>query len=79
MKPTVGRIVHFYDHTRPRDASGTPGPFAAIVTAVEGDAVALTIFPVGYPPASVEGVRNVYDDSAVAAGIWWTLPPRDLL
>lgn len=88
MSPTIGRVVHFFDHTRPRDASGKPGPFAAIVTAApEPDDhalhVSLTVFPVGYPPFSVSRVPFV--DHAKMTGqpvmrpteAYWARPPRD--
>lgn len=74
MKPTVGRIVHFYDHSRPRDASGKPGPFAAIVTGTNDPFVSLTIFPNGYPPASIS---NVPHDDDAKEGFYWVWPPRD--
>lgn len=76
MSPTIGRIVHFFDHTRPRDASGKPGPFAAIITDVHGPAiVTLTVFPVGYPPVSVSSVEMHGGDDDLR--IYWTWPPRD--
>lgn len=74
MKPTVGRIVHFFDHTRPRDASGKPGPFAAIVTGTNDPFVSLTVFPVGYPPFSVSNVSII---DASDTGVFWNWPPRE--
>lgn len=79
MSPTIGRIVHFFDHTRPRDASGKPGPFAAIITAApalddHARHVSLTVFPVGFPPFSVASVHVI---DAADDGLYWTWPPRD--
>ena len=77
MKATIGRIVHFYDYTRPRDASGKAGPFAAIVTADgDDDRVSLTVFPAGYPPISVFNVAH--EDVPHHDGQFWTWPPREV-
>lgn len=75
MKPTIGRIVHFYDHSRPRDASGRPGPFAAIITAVKPlEFIDVTVFPPGYPPVSVPNVKIRADDETLLTYCEW--PPR---
>lgn len=69
MKPTVGRIVHFY----PRGLLGGAGPCAAIVTAVhKDDTVDLTVFRSGgMPEMPIERVGTNADDRS------WAWPPRE--
>jgi hypothetical protein len=92
MKPTVGRIVHYYGNNlkwhRGRKTKFT-GPFAAIVVDVNQDDGYFVSLNVQYPSATVdreqlqsEIVENVHGDQMVALvpGVpegFWTWPPRD--
>lgn len=67
MLPAIGRIVLY----RFRDGGDAP----AIVTAVMGDTVALTVFPVGHMAIPVSGV--MHDEAPVPAADTWRWPPRD--
>lgn len=73
MKPTVGRIVHYYG----KDAYGDngEGPYAALVTKVHSDTcVNLMVFMAGMTPASsVQGG----DDQQSGMSQRWEWPPRD--
>lgn len=89
MKPTIGRIVHFYspvpigDWASAADAV-TYGPFAAIVTGVCDDPknVDLAVFgsnfvqffPVVPFVADVVAARR--QQAAPSMGVCWTWPPR---
>lgn len=73
MRPTVGRIVHFYDE-------GSVGPFAAIVTQTGGKSdthVALEVFwPPAlklHRPASVDNVP--FHEPSFGSG-YWVWPSR---
>jgi len=67
MKPTVGRIVHYYSPI-------AGGPHAAIVVAVHPSGrVDLTVFESKLPPASVERVPQ---NHAGEDGWGWCWPPR---
>jgi hypothetical protein len=81
MKPTVGRIVHFYDHTLPPGGHNGvgPGPYAAIVTQtfVDSGYINLMVMPPEMPPFSRGSVlesptpyRGTYDR-------YWVWPPRE--
>ena len=77
MKPTVGRIVHFYNEALPPNANNGigVGPYAAIVTQVfsSGPYVNLKVLPYG----------NAWDEGSVSektegiVGRYWIWPPRD--
>ncbi len=78
MKPSVGRIVHYWP---PREIWSGDVPLAAIVTAVGGKsaksvgafdpttAVALTAFPPGGIPMPRRGVAKRTDDGPLE-GVW---------
>lgn len=71
MKPTIGRIVHFHDNQHA--APYGPGPFAAIVMAVDGTTVTLwVLFPA---PGSPREITNVPFERA--SGVYWAWPPRE--
>lgn len=76
-KPTVGRIVHYYDYKL--SPTGGSGPFPAIVTHVHDDGrhVSLAVFsPVA---TSVHCAHNVADDNTpIKVGDpYWCWPPRE--
>jgi hypothetical protein len=71
VKPTLGRIVHFY-------AGGNSAPRAAIVTAVHGDdVVSLSVFdPMATfvePHARVAGTSTPIK----VTDPYWSWPPRE--
>lgn len=68
MKPTIGRIVIFYDLGR------YDGPVPAIVTQVhgDGDVIDLTAFPANLAPVPHSSVK--FADGTV--GRQWSWPPR---
>lgn len=68
--PLVGSMVHYY-HTH---AMGGPGPFAAIVTAVEGTEVTLHVIEPEQVPYVRGGVpmSSLDDDNSPAR--FWTWP-----
>lgn len=66
MLPTLGRIVIY------RFRDGTVAP--AMVTAIAGDLVALTVFPAAHVPFPVVDV--VHDESPAAPAGTWSWPPR---
>lgn len=74
MKPTVGRIVHFYTKDVGFWGNGVgEGPYAAIVTRVWSDnCVNLTVFPDCGNPYTLSSVTNKVDDWN-----WWAWPPRE--
>jgi hypothetical protein len=85
MKPSVGRIVHYYRRL-PSDANNearTKGPYAAIITKVhEDDTCELNVFfvdgEVAYPPYNYY-MKIPQRESGIAANRddhWWTFPPR---
>ena len=58
MKPSVGRILHFYTKDTAKQFNGVgEGPYAAIVSQVHGDHCAsLTVFPPFAAPFSAGSV-----------------------
>ncbi len=74
VKPTVGRIVHFYEAP---DHPGERGPYAAIVTGVEEDSglVSLHVFKPGTDVLRFH-VTTPADDEYAALGECWVWPPR---
>lgn len=77
MKPTVGRIVHFFNTALPTDANNHvgPGPYAAIVTQVfDGPFVNLKVL-VPFGDDLHEG--SVPEKSELHDARYWTWPPRD--
>lgn len=76
MKPTIGRIVHFYDFTLAADANNSvgPGPYAAIVTQVfAGPYVNLKVF-VPFGDDRHEG-SVAEKTGGTPASRYWTWPP----
>ena len=75
LKPTVGRIVHYYH----QQGDTMRGPLAAIVTSADGDVVGLRVFD---SPAFRRMSLEVRHAEAVPfsptpkAGCW-TWPPRE--
>jgi hypothetical protein len=66
MKPTIGRIVHYYSETDQE-------PFAALVTAVlSGHLVTLTVFPPNTDMFTIDGASF----SEAPTPRHWTWPPR---
>ena len=74
MKPTVGRIVHFYAPSGCVGPESLSGPYAALVTGVNDDAsINLTTFgPTGsiYPQLRIE-----HADTPTPG--CWNWPPRE--
>lgn len=69
MKPTVGRIVHYYD-SKSRNA-----PLAAIITAVHDDrCVNLTVFGNQFTHFGLMHLTSVVQSEAPTDGAW-TWPP----
>jgi hypothetical protein len=80
MKPTVGRIVHFYtDREIPFSNGVGKGPYAAIITQVFGDDEAaycnLMVFAPLSVPFAETSVRNAEFETAPSR--YWVWPPRD--
>lgn len=65
MKPTIGRIVHWYGY-------GGTGPYAAIITDVHEDTVSLTVFYPNMVPSN-----EVAPYSEEPKWFHWSRPPRD--
>lgn len=76
MKPTVGRIVHYYveDVTRQTCAMGD-GPYAAIITRVHSDAIVdlMVLSPADMRHAGQVAKLEEASDEALT---YWTWPPR---
>lgn len=80
MKPTVGRIVHYYDTERYRSFDTEyHGPYAAIVTRVHADPrlVDLMIMLGDYPPIGIKSVWMVDPDGKPDIPSYWEWPPRE--
>lgn len=80
MKPTVGRIVHFYT-SQPQHQSGGKGigPYAAIITSVHSDScVDVAVFKAGLGGGTVS-VTSVTDGLPTKdmQGNAWAWPPRE--
>jgi len=74
MKPTVGRIVHFYNEAYGEDEHNWAGcgPYAAIVAQVHSDSCAsLVVFP-AFSPMFQEGSVS---EGAPGSGRYWCWPP----
>lgn len=72
MKPTIGRIVHYY----PKNirVNQTPKPVAAIITNIQQDGnVGLTLFK----PGEVDHRLNVQYSEDPAVLPRWCWPPRE--
>jgi hypothetical protein len=73
MKPTVGRIVHFYNRNG-------EGPSAAIVTSIDPNtgAPGLFVFPTAISAPSMELEVPFIEDAEVEAraGRGWQWPPQ---
>lgn len=70
MKPTIGRVVHYY----PTDHQDGQEPFAAIVSATTGNAPGETTLRV-LPPAGDLFVAMARHSDEPTPGCW-TWPPR---
>lgn len=75
MKPTVGRIVHFY--TDLVDNQNKPGPYAATIAAVHSDTcVTLSVLmPWRHDVFVASSAQR--KDVAGGQGSYWEWPPRD--
>jgi hypothetical protein len=79
MKPTVGSMVHFYDHTGNGRLGGAhPGPHPAVVTRTYGDdreerrgMVDLFVMVVAMPPFHVLSVKPDLMPP-INEGFYWT-------
>lgn len=65
MTPTVGRIVHYYPNS-------LTGPWAAVVTAVEGELLSLYVFPAVGQAYPVFGVAK-----DKRSGPYWEWPRKE--
>ena len=77
MKPSVGRIVHYFTEDPREHVNGVgAGPYAAIVTQVfpESDFVNLTVLAPFQPQQCVGSVRE--KSLAGVATSWWEWPAR---
>lgn len=77
MKPTVGRIVHFYTSNKSRQSNGQgEGPYAALVTQTfsGSDFVNLKVLP---PMAAPYDVGSVAPGPDETADRYWLWPPRE--
>lgn len=75
MKPTIGRIVHYYPDESPNSLKECgPGPHAAIITKVNSDTnINITVLADGVEPFSK---RNIETGNAPGESCWkW--PPRE--
>ncbi len=68
MKPTVGRIVHYYEDGQ--------GPFAATVTAVH-DNTYCTLAILKPRQTSVYAANCAMQNVALSGADYWEWPPRD--
>jgi hypothetical protein len=76
MKATVGRVVHFYDHSLNINGQGA-GPYAAMVTQLfpGSDYINLTVFA---PFEVIQAGSVAHEDSPHGAqGRYWAWPPRE--
>lgn len=76
MKPTVGRIVHYYVEDPHKQTSGMgQGPYAAIVTRVHSDVIVDLMV---LQPADVRHAGNVIklEEAAEDSASYWMWPPR---
>jgi hypothetical protein len=83
MKPTVGRIVHFYSDTLLRTGPHNgfngqgAGPYAAIVTqAFDGGYINLKV-TLPFAAAIDEGSVSEKGSPMATAGRYWEWPPRE--
>lgn len=86
MKPTVGRIVHFYPAPNDQEARSNGAPFVpAIIVQSWGDTedslINLRVFADnGDAPlwrASVGPKKNAFSTDGTQWNGYWTWPPRD--
>lgn len=69
MKPTVGRIVHFYEQGQ--------GPFAAIITVVHSETCCtLSVFKPQQTQVYV-GSSVQHESVADKSWVYWAWPPRE--
>lgn len=77
MKPTIGRIVHFFDEDLKDYGPNHAGPYAAIVTFVHNETtIDLTVFPSHvFTSRSQTSVERDAGDRG--ARMWWQWPIRE--
>jgi len=80
MKPTVGRIVHYYTTSEGLHYNGVgEGPYAALITQVFGEAddsyANLRVFPPFAESFDSGSVRHKDFDGDT--GRYWVWPPRE--
>lgn len=76
MKPTIGRIVHYYDELLKEFAPRGVGPYAAVVTFVRSDTVVdVEVFPARMFGEEVTGLELMGGDRGQTR--WWQWPPRE--
>jgi hypothetical protein len=76
MKPTVGRIVHYFIEDANRQTPGMgQGPYAAIITRVHSDVVVDLMV---LQPADVRHAGSVIklEEASEDSVNYWTWPPR---
>ncbi len=79
MKPTVGRIVHFYTGDTSKHFNGQgEGPYPAIITQVFDGALYsnLKVLP-PFEGAYDEGSVSHLDDCSDGTTRYWVWPPRE--
>jgi len=79
MKPTVGRIVHYYEENGKSHNGVGDGPYAAIITQVFGDSEGafcnLKVLPPFVEAFDSGSVRN--KDHRETDNRYWVWPSRD--
>lgn len=75
QKPSVGRVVHYYD--RMSDNQNKPGPFPAIIAAVHSDTCCtLSVFMPWREAVFVASSNMRKDVAGVDPRNYWEWPPR---
>jgi len=78
MKPSVGRIVHFYSQDQAKHFNGQrEGPYPAIITQVLGAYVNLKVFPPFAADYHQGSVSHLDDCSVLNWSRYWVWPPRE--
>ena len=84
MKPSVGRIVHYYTQVPHQQFNGMgTGPYAAIITQVHGEGdnpyITVTVFPPFSVPYNQGSITQMTDDGRlfpIGAVMGYAPPPR---